>query len=247
MKTTLQHGGKTYGTFLTSGAWGGFLEIFAHHGYDFVVLDTEHGPIGYEKLEELARVGRLLGLHLILRVANNEYSLMARGLDMGFPSVMIPRVESAEQAAKAIQWIKYPPQGVRGSGGFGGYFDADKREYLRQSNAGGLAVIQIESQAGIDQLDAILAVEGVDVIFVGPNDLSIQLGVPGQTGHPDVKRAIREIMAKCAAKRMPVGIQLGNPQDVKDWADEGMQVLSISSETSMVHAKAREFIQFLKS
>jgi 4-hydroxy-2-oxoheptanedioate aldolase len=246
MKNKLKNNGKVYGTFLTSAGWGGFLEIFAHHGYDFVVFDTEHGSIGYEKLEELARTARLLGLHPIVRVADNQYGLIARAMDMGFPSVMIPRVETAEQAAYAVNCIKYPPLGVRGSGGFHGFSEPDKLLYLQESNANGLVVIQIESQLGIDNLDAIVEVAGVDVIFIGPNDLSIQLGVHAQTSHPKVKEAIRAVMAKCAAKQIPVGTQLGGPQDVKDWGDEGMQVLSISSEISMVNNKAKELIEFLK-
>ena len=243
MKQRLMQKEKVYGSFIANPGWAGYIEILKHHGYDFVVFDTEHSPMSYENLESYIRTARLAGIQSIIRVNDHQYSLFARAMDMGCDSIMIPRVEYAEQLREMISWAKYPPAGRRGGGGYMTLFEPDKAKFLRDANEKGIIMVQIESQEGIRNLEAILEVPGVDVILVGPFDLSIDLGVPGDTKHPKMVEAIEGIIAKCQGKGVPVGIHLGSAAEAKYWSERGITVLSLASDLSALYVRAKENIE----
>jgi 2-dehydro-3-deoxyglucarate aldolase/4-hydroxy-2-oxoheptanedioate aldolase len=162
-------------------------------GLDWVFFDAEHGAYGYETLQDLMRVATSVGLCPIVRVADLEYSLIARALDCGAEGVVLPRVESPELLAQAVSWTRFPPMGARGFGlaapqlGYGPVSIADAIAHV---NANVLVVLQVETRRALDRLDELLAVPHVDAVLIGPGDLSVSLGIPGEFDHPTFVKAV---------------------------------------------------------
>ncbi len=246
MKTRLKNHEKLYGSFLSNTGWGGYIEILKHHGYDFVLIEAEHAPLSYAKMEELLRTARLADIHPVIRVSSLEYTLIAKAMDMGGISIMVPHIESAEQAQEIVNWAKYPPVGERGAGGYKLLFEPDKQKYVNNANEDGIIIVQIESRKGIEQLDHILQVPNIDAILIGPFDLSVDLGCAGQTNHPSVVAAIETIIQKCQAKNMPIGIHLSNVQELKEWSKRGVTLLSFGSDIQALFTTAQKNIELVK-
>lgn len=202
--------------------------------------------MSYTDIENLVRTARLCGLHPIVRVNDLQYQLIARAMDMGVNSIMIPRIETAEQVEQAVSWAKYPPVGSRGAGGYLTLFEPDKAKFLQDANDEGILIIQIESQKGIDNVDDILRVPHLDCVFVGPFDLSVDLGIPGQMEHPLLIEAIEHIIAKSREKLIPVGIHMGDMKQLKYWSERGISLLSLASDISALHVKAKENLNAVK-
>ena len=168
-------------------------EVLAYAGYDWIVVDTEHAPS--EPLEVLAQLqGLATGTaEPVVRVAWNDAVLMKRLLDIGARSLLVPFVQSAEEARAAVAATRYPPQGVRGvsvshrANRFGRV-----RDYLQTAHQEICVLVQLETRAALDALEAIAAIEGVDGLFIGPSDLAADLGHLGNAAHPDVQAVIAE-------------------------------------------------------
>lgn len=246
MKQRLIRGDTVYGSFVTNPGWDGYIEILKYHGYDCVLIDTEHSPAGYERLERLLRTARLSDIHPIVRVNEPDYSLIARAMDMGCHSVMLPRVENGDQARRAVEAAKYPPLGRRGAGGYLTLFEPDKLKYLQNSNAQGMVIVQIESGGAIGHLDEIVRVEHIDVVFIGPFDLSVDLGIPGEMSHPLLREAMDEIVSRCKARSIPTGIHMGNMQELIYWKNKGVQLLSLASDISAMFTGSLNHLKMVR-
>ena len=161
--------------------------LLAAAGFQWAFLDTEHGGFDLETVQDICRVSALCGLSPIVRVADLQYALVARALDCGADGVIFPRVESPELLERAIAWTKFPPAGVRGYG-----LTATQVEYqpltfgqiIEHVNANTMVVLQIETRKALEAREELLAVPGIDAVMIGPADLSISLGVPGDFQHP---------------------------------------------------------------
>ena len=155
--------------------------ILAAAGFHWAFLDTEHGGFDLETVQDICRLAVMVGLSPIVRVADLQYSLIARALDCGAQGVIFPRVESPELLQKAISWTKFPPLGIRGYG-LGpvnvDYEKADFPQVIEHMNANTMVVMQIETRRALDMREELLAVPGVDAVMVGPADLSISLACP---------------------------------------------------------------------
>ena len=236
-KTRLKQGPQ-YGIFLTAVTWPGLLELLAKNGYDFVVIDTEHGSYSYEQVQALAQRARLLGIHPIVRVAGKQYHLVSRALDMGVDSVMMPTVETTTEVENLVQWAKYPPQGRRGAGNSTIVLEPDKARFIRETNAAGLVVIQIETRGGLENLDALLKVPGLDAIFIGPLDLSISLGIPGEFQHPVFTQAVDEIIRKSRAAGIVVGLMCA-PEAAPAYTRMGAHLVAIGADFTLLQSAAQ--------
>src|SRR4051794_23212527 len=173
---------------------------FAAAGFDYVFLDMEHGSYDLETVQDMIRASSDVGITPIVRVGDLLYSLVARLLDVGAQGIILPRVEDPALLAEALSWMRFPPVGKRGYGVNATMVNYESRsftEIIDHLNLNTLAVVQFESLYAVDNADALLSVPGIDVIMVGPADLSINLGIPGQMDHPLLISTVDRLIAKC--------------------------------------------------
>ncbi|HYZ86597.1 MAG TPA: aldolase/citrate lyase family protein, partial [Bryobacteraceae bacterium] len=191
-------------------------------GYDWTFIDTEHGPFDTETIQDLCRVSSLVGLCPVVRVADLQYSLIARALDCGAEAILFPRVESPELLETAIAWTKFPPEGRRG---FGlttmhvNYQAMSLPEIMQHVNENVMVVLQIETKAAFDRREELLSVPGIDVVMVGPADLSISLGVPGDFLNPKMVETMEAIRETCLAKGIIPGTHTRDVAVAKFWKE----------------------------
>jgi 2-dehydro-3-deoxyglucarate aldolase/4-hydroxy-2-oxoheptanedioate aldolase len=223
--------------------------ILAAAGLDWTYLDSEHGGFDLETLQDLARAANDNGLCPIVRVAELQYALVARALDAGAQGVLFPRVESPELLAQAISWTRFPPLGVRGFGLQPTHLNYEMRtmpDIIAHMNEHVMVVLQIETVTAMNRVDELLAVPGVDAVMIGPADLSVSLGVPGQFEHPSMIAAIEKIRDACKRAGVAPGIHVRFPKLAQYWRDHGLTFLSCNSEIGFLLEKAQETVAALR-
>lgn len=243
VRATLKAGGAVVGPILHEVRSAGMMKLMAVAGYDFVFIDTEHGLYDMETVGNLAQMALACGVCPLVRPSDLQYHLVARALDTGAQGVIIPRVQSAEEAARAVSYVKYPPLGRRGAGGEArfGFEKRGVREGIEELNDETLVVLQIESSDGVENVEAIAATPGVDVILIGPNDLSISLGVPGDYASETFTSAIDRIAAACASAGIAIGTLTMSGESTRVWYERGFRFLLCNSDTNMlVETAARD-------
>ena len=197
------------------------VEMCGHAGVDFVIVDNEHGPAGIESTEHMLRAARASGVIPVVRTLESD---ILRVLDIGASAIQVPQVNTAEQAKRIVAAAKYPPLGTRGAAfstraaGYG-FFGGER--HVADSNSGTAVIVMTETRAAIDNLDAILAVPGIDAVFFGPNDLSFSLGHPGQMGHPEVVGAIEHGIERALAHGVAPGVLALSAEDFQRWRRNG--------------------------
>jgi 2-dehydro-3-deoxyglucarate aldolase/4-hydroxy-2-oxoheptanedioate aldolase len=190
------------------------------------------------------------GISPIVRVCELLYSLCARLLDSGAQGIILPRVEDPKILEQALSWLRFPPLGKRGYGVNGtmiGYEARSFAEIIEHQNRSTLAVVQFESPVALDRADELLSIKGLDVVMVGPADLSIALGVPGQFDHPTLISTIDKIIEKCNRHGVIPGIQTRSIAMAKFWAERGMRFVGASAEHGLLLEKARESVAALRT
>jgi 2-dehydro-3-deoxyglucarate aldolase/4-hydroxy-2-oxoheptanedioate aldolase len=218
-------------------------------GFDYVYLDGEHGGYGIETVQDICRVAAPVGLTVFTRVASMEYDLVARALDCGSDGVIFPRVESPELLEQAVSWCKFPPIGIRGFGLTtmqADYEPVSIPQMIEHRNENGMIILQIETVKALEAREELLSVSGLDVVMIGPVDLSISLGVPGNFEHPSFINAIDQIRDTCLAKGIVPGIQCRNIALSKFCGDRGFRFLGTSNEWAMLLEKAKETVAALR-
>jgi 2-keto-3-deoxy-L-rhamnonate aldolase RhmA len=233
VKQRLLAGETVIGTMVQEMRVPAIAQIIKAIGYDFFMLDMEHGSYSLETAADILRVGRLLDLCPLVRVASPEYHLIARPLDQGAMGVMMPRIERRDQVERFIEAMKYPPLGKRGCSSdapHAEYTFGPLPEFLTANNEDTLAITQIERKVAIDHIDELLSVAGVDVALIGPEDLSVSLGVPGETGHPSVIEAIETVVAAAQRHKIVAGIHMGSVEKLQAWMAKGMRLIMYSSD-----------------
>jgi len=225
------------------------LRVLAAAGFDWTFIDTEHGNFDFETVQDLTRIAVRTGISPIVRVADLQYSLVARSLDCGAEGIIFPRVESPELLERAVSWTKFPPVGVRGCGlsGFHHNFEAvTMPQILEHANLHTLVVLQIETVKAVEACDELLSVAGIDAVMVGPLDLSISLGVPGEFDNPKVIATIERIVAACQRHGIAPGIQNRDLKLARFWRERGMLLLGCGNEVSMLLERGREVTSALR-
>ena len=229
----------------TAGAWLHLCspiaaEIMAEAGFDWLLVDMEHGHGDYQTLLGQLQAMRGSGVTPIVRVEWNDPAVLKRVLDLGAHGVMIPGVAGRDACAAAVRACKYPPQGIRGMAGShrAAGFGTRAAEYWKRANAETLVVIQVETVETLRDIDAVLAVPGIDVAFVGPVDLSAALGHVGDAGHPEVQAAIARVEE--AGKR--AGVALGTIS--RSWEEaralfaRGYRMVTLASDAGLLAREA---------
>ena len=235
---------KIFATTLVSIHWSGIIEIFKNDLLDFLVLDLEHGSYSIESVENLIRTARAHELPVIVRAADTLYHLLSPCLDAGAQGLLVPRVESVEQAREAAASVHFPPLGRKGFGGFSLVRDW---KGVEEFNSRSVVLLQIESRRGIDNLDKILEVEGVSGIIVGPSDLSIDLGIPLQFEHPLLVEAVDRVLALTTARKLSCGIYCATEQRISFWRGRGMNILWSGCATDFISRGYGELCSFLET
>lgn len=234
-KELLKNGGVAYGTSLGACLDPEVAIVLAAAGLDFFFIDTEHSTTTYAQIQGLCRSGRGAGIIPLVRVTQNEASLITRALDVGAMGIIVPHVNSAAEARAAMKVLKFPPLGQRGFG-LGSIVTDLKgksaQEEVDSANRETLAVMMIESPEGLECVDEIASVPGVDVLFVGPYDLSLSLGILEQFDSPVYWGAIEKVINAGKKAGIAVGLQSKNMAMLKRAREMGARFIIYSSDFS---------------
>jgi 4-hydroxy-2-oxoheptanedioate aldolase len=243
LKEKLQKGAVAAGVIIQDPA-AQVVEILGLLGFDWLFIDCEHGPMHVEDVGRLVMAAELRGMTPLVRVPQNLPEIILRYLDVGAMGILIPGVETAEEAKKAVSAAKYPPEGVRGlAGGRGADFglSGPLGDYVRIANQETMVLPVIESWKGVEHIVEILETEGIDGVSIGSNDLSQSLGIPGQTNHPRVLEAIDKVLAAAKKKGKPVGGLVRGGETPKQYIEKGYQMV-LTSVYSLIVGAGKQFL-----
>ena len=246
-KAKIKSGQAAYGCFVRYPD-ATLIEVLGYQGWDFLVFDGEHGTIDPKDCEHMTRAAELRGVTPIVRVTTNLTPIILRYMDTGAHGLMVPWINTAEQAESAVRAVKYGPRGMRGLAGVRASDFAQVGtfgEYVEQANAETMIVLQVESADAIDELPAMLEIPDIDVIFIGPNDLSHSLGLPGQVQHPTVQAAMQRIADLVVPSDKALGLMVRDIDQARQWAERGARYISINLETLLAPAM-RSYLQAVR-
>ncbi len=222
-----------------------FIEAMGYAGMDYVIIDLEHGPNCVQSVQNLIRGAQVAGLMPIVRVKESCASVMSEVLDIGAGGIQVPQITTKEEAEAVIKRTKFSPVGERGVCRFvraANYSAKNRFDYFKDANET-VTILQIEGQEGINNMNDIISVPGVDVIFIGPYDLSQSLGVPGQIDHPLVEEKMLEIVKTCSEKGITVGTFVDTIENAKKWKALGVKYISYSVDVGIFHDAVKSIVE----
>lgn len=249
VKRKLAAGHSSIGTMVFEFGSTGIGRIMAQAGAEFVVYDMEHSGWSIETIRNVMASTRSADIVPLVRVPATQYHLLSRPLDVGAMGLMIPMVESVEQARLIAQSAKYPPAGRRGSAfGFAhdDYAPGDVVEKMATANAEVLILAQIETKAGVESVEAIAATDGIDVLWIGHFDLSASLGVPAQFDHPDYVTAVERVLRAATDAGKTAGIMTGGVQAGREHLAQGFRMLAYSGDVMIYGEALQQGIEALR-
>ena len=233
LRAAMQGGTPVWGTMLVYARSLGAAAVYGQLGFDFAIVDAEHSPNGRSELADMGAALLAAGVCPVVRVPTTEPSATVMALDAGFHGVLVPYCETADQVSAVVNAAKLRPlKGLlheRARGGAGFPSEATER-YLTRRNANTVVIIGIESVPAVDNLDAILDVPGVDAIFIGPNDLSVSLGIPDEYDNPRYVEAVEHIIATAQARGIPAGPHCFNEEILVRWYARGIRFVLFSAD-----------------
>jgi 2-keto-3-deoxy-L-rhamnonate aldolase RhmA len=238
MKARLRAGETLVGSFANLGS-ALAVEALGLAGMDWVLIDLEHGGGHEAALAGQLHAAAVTGTHALVRVEAPERARAGRALDLGAEGVMFPRIDSVDAAREAIGLLHYPPAGERGVAtynracGFG-----TRPEAIDQAGERVLGVVQIESPSAVEAAEGIAALEGVDVLFVGPGDLSHAMGIRGRLEDPAFRSAIERVVAAAETAGKAAGILVGQPEQVRAAAADGFRMIGVGSDSTLLVQRA---------
>jgi 2-keto-3-deoxy-L-rhamnonate aldolase RhmA len=239
LKKIWDAGGVAVGTYIMYSRDIATVEIAAASGLDFLVIDLEHRPHGSESIHDLAQVARLAGLAPLVGPKDISQHAISHALDLGASGVVIPHLETPEEVALAIKAVRYPPRGRRGRCGVAGhnlYSPRSIGEEITHYNSDVALLLKVESETAIRRLDELVAPGEVDGVMIGPTDLSLDLGLPGQTNHPRLVALVDHVRAVCSAKKIHYGAYVHSPEEVPDAIRAGATWVVVGSEIDFLAA-----------
>lgn len=242
LKKRMAAGETVFGIFINSGSTIA-CEIAGLCGFDFVMIDSEHGPTDPLDNRDLIAAAEYRDTVPIVRVTNGSYDMILRTLDVGAHGVMVPQVNTSEQAEAAAEAALYTPEGSRGvattrAGDYG--FFQPMSEYFRQANERNLVIVQCENKKAVPNLEQICAVPGVDVVFVGPYDLSASMGTPGKVDYESIRKTADLVLEKTAANGKFAGIFTKNAEEARQYAAMGFRFIIVSTDISCLVSGCRK-------
>jgi 2-keto-3-deoxy-L-rhamnonate aldolase RhmA len=238
-----------YGTMIRIARDPGAPAIYKGAGYDFVFIDMEHGSYSMETVADMIRGAKSVGIGTIIRVPRLETFFISRVLDAGAEGIMVPMTSTREDAETIARFSKYTPIGQRGFGSSSGMTDftpLKATDFMKEANDHTLIVAQIETREAIENIDAILSVDGIDVGVIGPNDLSISLGIADQMNSEMLNQAIGKVVETAKKKGKASGIHIGSVEAIKKWRAKGMTVLACNTDIGFQYAAAKSTLEEMK-
>lgn len=221
-------------------------EILAELGFDWLFVDGEHGPL---ETREILAILQAVGdrLACLVRVPGSEEAPIKKALDLGAEGIIVPQVNTAEQAARVVQYARYAPVGSRGVGlarahGYGLRF----QEYLEKANERVTVIVQAEHVQAVENMESIVKVEGIDAVLLGPYDLSASLGRMGRIDDPSVIEAIEQVTRTCQAAGIPLGYFGVSAQAVRPYMERGYSLIAAGVDTLMIAGAARHLLKDLR-
>lgn len=249
LKSNLKKGKVTIGSWITLGH-PSIAEIMTKSGFDWLTVDMEHSAITLDMTQQLIQIIELSGITPLVRVGENNPNLIKRVMDAGAHGVIVPMVNTREDALSAVNAVRYPPKGKRGVGlaraqGYGLEFERYKRWLHNES----IVIVQIEHIKGVENLEDILNVEGVDAFLVGPYDLTASLGYPGQFNHPAMLAALKRIKEVSKRSGVPAGFHVIQPDIsfLRRKIQEGYKFIGFSFDALFLGASCRESLLKIKA
>ncbi len=237
LKEKLRMGKPCVGLFATIPS-PSIVELAAVAGFDYVIIDLEHGVIDYETMENMVRAADVHGLTAVVRVPESFEDAVLKALEAGAHGVEIPHIGSAAEAEKAVKAVKYAPEGMRGVSPYtraAWYTSIPPREHFAVSNRETMVVLQIEGVEGVENMEAIASVKGVDVLFVGPYDLSQALGVPGDVDNEKVLAALKKLVQICMQKGVSAGSFAPTVEKARQLISQGVKYVAYSVDTGIIY------------
>jgi 2-dehydro-3-deoxyglucarate aldolase/4-hydroxy-2-oxoheptanedioate aldolase len=249
VKQKIQQGGVSIGTMVFEFNTTGIARIIAEAGAEFVLFDMEHTGWSVETIRMLLATSRANSMIPLVRVPATEYHFIARVLDMGSMGIMVPMVESAEQAQRLVDSAKYPPVGRRGAA-FGvahdDYTAGDLVGKISSANQETLLIAQIETARGLESVNQIAAVSGIDVLWIGQFDLTNSLGIPGQFDHPRFTDAVKRVVSACREHGKVAGFMVTDAANGRAMLEQGFRILAYSGDLWLFQSALRQGLAELR-
>lgn len=249
LKRNLREGKLCVGSWITLGNEA-IAEIFSNAGFDWVVVDLEHSTISIEQAGSLIRTVDLSGSVPLVRLTSNDSNLIKRVMDAGAHGIVVPNVNSGQEAADAVAATRYAPEGRRGVGlaraqDYGSGFE----DYLQWQKRESIVIVQIEHVAALANLETILSVPGVDGFIIGPYDLSCSMGIPGQFDHSDFLDAMNHILETAVSMNCPAGLHIVEPDinKLREVVQQGYRFIAYSVDIRILDVCARHAVESLKT
>ncbi len=237
VKKALKEGQACIGSMISSFRNPQIAQIYAVHGWDYFIMDTEHSFFDYPGLADIFTVARTEEIVPLVRVTVATYPYLARALDVGAMGVICPHVDTPEEVRHIVDSCLYAPLGQRGlsmSAVHLAYRRTTQKEYVEWANANTLIVIQPETQKALDNIEKLVSIPGVDAVMIGPHDLSLSLGIVGQLNHPRMAEAYELVIAACRKHGVAPGIHLTEFEQAKEWLAKGMRLFTFQNDVRML-------------
>jgi len=248
LKSTLRAGQTQYGIWLNTGA-ATVAELAGHCGFDWCLVDGEHGPLTLTEITAQVQALAATPTHAVVRVPDAQAWMIKQALDIGAQTIVVPMVDTAAQADAMARAMRYPPAGMRGMGAaiarasaFGAMTD-----YVRYANDQVCLLVQAESATALENIDAIAQTEGVDGVFIGPADLSADMGFPGDPDHPDVVAAIAHMIDRIHAAGKISGILTFTPEQSRHYAALGVGFVGIGADVAILRRALQETLNAVRA
>ena len=237
LKERLRRGEQVLGTMVTTFASPDIARILKNCGFDFFIVDCEHGAFTTREVANIIAEARGIGMSALVRIPEMRREHALKFMEMGASGLLLPNTETAEQARMLVDCAKYAPMGHRGvslSRPHTDFMKVDGQSYMRKSNDETILMCQIESRLGVENVEDILATPGIDVGFIGPNDLTQDYGLLGQFTHPDIVAAIERVIAAARRHGKWAGAHFGGAEPLKPWLKRGMKMNMWNSDNGLL-------------
>ena len=242
-KTRIQSGEHRLGTMVTTFASADLPKILKACGFDFFIIDCEHGSFTTREVADMICVARAIELPGMVRIPELRREHVLHCMELGAAGLLLPNTETAEQARQLVDYAKYAPMGHRGvslSRPHTDFLKQDSAAYMQSANRDTVLLCQIESQLGVSNIDAVMAVDGIDGAMIGPNDMSQDFGILGQYAHPTMQAAFRQVIDAAARHGKVSGAHFGAAAPLQPWLSQGMTLNMCSSDLGLLMSGAKE-------
>jgi len=251
VKRKLKNGEFVFGTMIKEVTEPGIVDVLEISGYDYFVIDMEHARYDMVTIANILQYARKSEITGIVRIPELNYANVAKALDMGAEGIWVPHIDTVEESKQLVQYGKYPPEGVRGAAvpSFRlKEFQAvgSPAEYFKACNEEVLLIAQMESGQAISDIDNIAAVEGIDVLMMGTQDLSLDLGFPGQGSHPEVKGSVQKVVDACKKANIASGNHIASIEQLRYWMEQGMRMITYTYPPAMIISHSKDVLAQLR-